>query len=187
MRLRKRNDESGAAVVESAVVVLFLMVLALGAYEYGTAFQEWLGLSAASREGARVGSSVGPLDNGVDDNADCRVLEAVGSALNATTGDEVLRVTVANFDTTNGTEGSKNIYRPRQAGDPAAQLVCQSGWFRIGYGWPPATRDNMVVDRDWISVRVEYRHNWRTNFLWWSGSTDWQSRSVMQIEPGQGF
>jgi len=176
--MRRPKDERGAAVVETALVVSLLIMLALGAVEYGLAFREWLGLAASAREGARVGASAGPTTDG-----DCLILESVAAALFSTTGAEVLRVDVSDFNAATQTTGSTNSYRPFDpATDDPTNLKCGT-WFRSAYAWPEGTRDNSGEDRDWLATRVVYRHTWTTDFLWWTGTVDWQSRSVMRLEP----
>lgn len=173
------DRERGAALLEVAIVMGLLLMLALGAFEYGMAFQSWFGVSAASREGARIGASVGPAEE-----ADCRILESVAAALLSTSGDEVRKVTVFEHDPVTSTDLEFNAYRPfdPETDDPD-NLVCTS-WFIIpGSTWTDTERDNTGEDRDWLGVDVEFTHNWITNFLWWSGSVDWSNRSIMRIEP----
>lgn len=176
---RTEEKEKGAALVESSIVIGVLLMLALGAFEYGMGFRSWFGASAASREGARVAASVGPVAD-----ADCRILESVAAALSSATGDEIVRVDIFEHFPTSGTDGLFNAYRPfDSASDNPANLRCTS-WFLIaGSSWSETSRDNDGADRDWIGVEVEFRHSWITNFLWWNGTVDWSNRNVMRMEP----
>ena len=177
-RLRSER-ERGAVLVEVAFIFGLMMMIALGAFEYGMAFRSWFGVAAASREGARVGASVGPTVN-----ADCRILESVGAALQSVSGDEIRRVDIFEHFPATGTNGAFNAYRPfNDATDNPLNLRCTS-WFIIpGSSWTETSRDNSGADRDWLGVNVEFRHNWITNFLWWNGFTDWDDASIMRIEP----
>lgn len=180
-RFRRTPDdgEKGAALIETAMVFGLLLMLALGAFEFGMAFQSWFGVSAASREGARVGASVGPTVN-----ADCRILESVAAALQSTSGDEVRQVTIFDHDPASGTDGAFNAYRPFDpTADDPVNLRCTSWFIMSGSGWSETSRDNAGADRDWIGVEVEFSHAWITGFLWWNGSVDWSNRSIMRIEP----
>lgn len=173
------EKDRGAALTEMALVLGMIMMLALGAFEYGMAFQSWFGVSAASREGARVGASVGPTVN-----ADCRILESVGAALQSTSGDEVRRVTIFDHDPATGTDGAFNAYRPFDpATDDPMNLRCTAWFIMPGSSWTETGRDNTGADRDWLGVEVEFRHNWITGFLWWNGVVDWDNRSIMRLEP----
>jgi Flp pilus assembly protein TadG len=176
--MRRRDPDSGAVAIETALITGLLVLIVMGAFEYGMAFRSWFGLSASSREGARVGASVGPVDG-----ADCAILEAAAAALASTSGNEVVRIKIFNHDPVNGTDGANNTYRPFRDGvdDPALQRC--SNWFVVNFGWNETGRDNTGTDRDWLGVEVTYQHNWITGFLWWSGFVEWSNRSIMRLEP----
>ena len=57
MRLRRRSDDRGVAIVEMAVVLPLLVVLALGVAEFAWAFAQKMDLNAAAREGARIAAN----------------------------------------------------------------------------------------------------------------------------------
>jgi hypothetical protein len=161
-----------------AVVLGLLLMLALGAFEYGVAFRDWLTVSAATREGARMAAAAGPLAE-----ADCRTLEATAGSLQNLDGDAVAEVWVYRSNASGAVLGA-NRYRPKVDTDSPGSLVCNQGWYPIGSpGYPWATRDNEGASRHWIGVRVLFDHTWRTDFLWWSGSVRWSDNTVMRIEP----
>ena len=55
MRLNsRRNSERGAALLEAAITILMLLLVAVGIFEFGRAFQTWQVLTNAAREGARL-------------------------------------------------------------------------------------------------------------------------------------
>jgi Flp pilus assembly protein TadG len=63
MKRRKRNsNRRGAAMVEMALVLTLLMMLTLGAIEYGWLFLTMQRLTNAARQGARVASPLGATD-----------------------------------------------------------------------------------------------------------------------------
>jgi len=74
-------------MVEFALVFGFLMTLALGAFEYGMAFRDWLSVTISSREGGRVAASAANYGD-----ADCVILEAATGALQSLTSGEVSEV-----------------------------------------------------------------------------------------------
>ncbi len=174
----RRSGDSGAVAVEAALVTGLLLLIVMGAFEYGMAFRSWFGLSAASREGARVGASVGPING-----ADCAILEAAAAALRSTSDNEVVRIRIVNYDPSDGSEDAVNSYRPFRDGvdDPALQRC--TNWFIESFGWTETMRDNEGTTRDWLGVQVTYQHNWITGFLWWNGAVEWSNRSVMRLEP----
>ena len=172
------DGERGAAALEMALVLGFLLMLAMGVFEYGMAFRSWQGVTAASREGARIGASAGSAAS-----ADCAILEASAAALLANTGAEVTSIEIYETDEGSGLQGDTNRYKPFDpATDDPSSLVCTS-WSRQSNGWPPAARDGNGTTRDWIGVRVGYRHSWITGFLWWNGTVDWDDEAAMRIEP----
>jgi hypothetical protein len=176
--MRRRKSESGAVAIETALITGLLILIVMGAFEYGMAFRSWFGLSAASREGARVGASVGPVNG-----ADCAILQASAAALSSTSNNEVVQIKIFDHDPVNGTDGANNTYRPFDPDtDDPAFLRC-STWFVVNAGWTETSRDNTGDDRDWLGVQVTYEHNWITGFLWWSGSVQWSNRSIMRLEP----
>ena len=94
MRRFFRSEERGAAVVESAFIIsLVLVPLLIGTVEFGFAFRDWLSVSAATREGARVGSAATTRPN-----ADCLILEATAGALTAVDDDQVQQVWIFQTD-----------------------------------------------------------------------------------------
>jgi len=35
----------------------------------------------------------------------------------------------------------------------------------------------------WVGVRIEFEHEWFTNFLWWTGTVDFSDDAVFRMEP----
>jgi len=170
--------ERGVAAIEFAFSFMILLMLALGAYEWGTGFADRISMTSAVREGGRVGSAAG--DN---PDADCRIIEAAAGALNGSTGNSVKQLWVYESDAA-GTVGlNRQIYRPATAAEPG--LTCTGGkWFLIANGWPYNNRQNLGANRDWLGVKVIMDHQWRTGFLWWNGVVTWEEDAVFHLEPG---
>ena len=78
------RPDRGTAAIEFAFAIMILLMLALGAYEWGTGFSDRISMTAAVREAGRVGSAAG--DN---PDADCRIIEASAGALQAVSGNDV--------------------------------------------------------------------------------------------------
>jgi Flp pilus assembly protein TadG len=49
-----RRSERGAAIIETALTLPLLLLVAVGIFEFGRAFQTWQVMTNAAREGARV-------------------------------------------------------------------------------------------------------------------------------------
>jgi hypothetical protein len=172
------STDRGTAVIEVALAMIILLMLALGAYEWGTGFADRNSMASAAREGGRVGSAAG--DN---PDADCRVIEASAGALNAVSGNTVKSLWIYESDA-NGAIGNRQEYRPFQSGDDAVDLRCSNNWFLAANGWPSSSRVTTGSARDWLGVKVIVEHAWKTGFLWWNGTVDWQEDAVFHIEPG---
>ena len=172
------NRDRGVAAIEFAFAIIILLMLAIGAYEWGTGFSDRISMTAAVREAGRVGSAAGDLPD-----ADCRIIEAAAGALQGVSGNNVKELWIYESDV-NGTETmNRQVYVPDNETDP--ELVCSGAtWSRKVTGWPPSSRVNTGSDRDWIGVKVIVDHEWRTGFLWWEGSVEWEEDAVFHLEPG---
>lgn len=182
--LSRDREERGATMVEFALIFGLLLMLALGAFEYGMVFRDWLSVTISSREGARVAASAAGYNQ-----ADCVILEAATGALQSFESGVVTQVHIYKSDTTGSYPGANssltNRYRPAQPGD-LDLVVCQgSSWVanHIGGSWGPAQRVNTEGASDWIGVRVDFQHTWFTNFLWWNGTVDFSDDGVFRLEP----
>ena len=64
MRTRIRN-ERGAALLETAITIPIILLISVGIFEFGRAYQTWQVLTNAAREGARVAIISGNDDDQV--------------------------------------------------------------------------------------------------------------------------
>jgi len=174
---RRRGEEEGSALVETAIVLSLLMILAIGAFEWGMAFRDWLSVSSATREGARVAASAGQVLD-----ADCAILEATAGSLLSIDEAQIQFVDIFEAGTTGAPIGPLQRYRPKSPDDPEASLVC-TNWFPISSAYPPSARDNIGAERDWVGVRLEFTHSWKTGLFWWSGGVTWSDRTIILMEP----
>lgn len=183
-RLRRRGDERGATLVEFSLVFGLLLMLGLGAFEYGMVFRDWLSVSISAREGGRVAASAANFGD-----ADCVILEASVGALQSLTSGRVTQVHIYESDETGSYPGptANNINRYRPANPEDTDLiVCQgSSWVELHNGgeWDPEDRVNTEGEADWIGLRVDFDHDWLTNFLWWNGTVSFTDDAVFRIEP----
>jgi Flp pilus assembly protein TadG len=61
------NGERGAALLEVALTLPLLLLVAVGIFEFGRAYQTWQILTNAAREGARIAVLPGTDDQAVED------------------------------------------------------------------------------------------------------------------------
>ena len=69
--MRTNRSERGAALLEAAITIPMLLLIAVGIFEFGRAYQTWQVLTNAAREGARVAVLPDPTPG----NAEQRVLD----------------------------------------------------------------------------------------------------------------
>ncbi len=176
---RHRRDDRGSALVETAVVLSLLMMLSIGAFEWGMAFRDWLSVSAATREGARVAASAGK-----DAEADCTILEATAGSLLSIDGSDILFIDIYKADTTGAPTGQRQTYKPFDPDtDEPLNLRCDR-WYAVNdTAYPPLARDNIGAERDWVGVRLEFTHTWKTGLFWWSSGVTWSDRTIILMEP----
>lgn len=54
MRTKLRRNERGTALLETAITIPIILLISVGIFEFGRAYQTWQVLTNAAREGARV-------------------------------------------------------------------------------------------------------------------------------------
>ena len=59
---KRMRSERGAALVEAAMIMPMIMLLSVGIFEFGRAYQTWEVLTNAAREGARIAVLDGTSD-----------------------------------------------------------------------------------------------------------------------------
>lgn len=190
---RKAKSDRGASLIEAALVVPLLILLAFGAAEFGFVFLDFLNVSSASREGARVGSAVGDAAD-----ADALILGAIAEATadldNSTieaiwiykaqaNGDPVDNCVIdnsTNFYKCMGPTNNTNIY------DAAGNLL-KGSWtstgrkVTVGLNCPGTPSE--CPDR--LAVRVVFTHQYITGFLGFP-TGPFAEDAVFQLEPDVG-
>ena len=76
LSLVRSRSETGAVMVELAIVAPLLVMLAMGIFEFGVAYRTDLSVGNAGRSGARIGSNAA-----TNELADHALLSGVGSAM----------------------------------------------------------------------------------------------------------
>jgi Flp pilus assembly protein TadG len=96
--MRRARRQDGQALVEAALTIPILLLIAVGIFEFGRAYQTWQILTNAAREGARV--AVVPGVGG--DAAQSRVLEYMQAGQLSKAGVAVITVNRNASITVNG-------------------------------------------------------------------------------------
>ncbi len=176
--MRFIRSDRGAALVEFAFIFSLMLMIAIGTFEWGMGFRDRLSVSQSVREGARVGAAMGDRSD-----ADCATIEASAGSLAAIGDNAVKELWIYQSDVNGTVSGFRQIYRPAAGTDDPLTLTCSGGWYPIEQTWPESTRDNAGPVRDWIGVKVVLDHEWKTGFLWWQGTVQWEEKVVMHLEP----
>jgi Flp pilus assembly protein TadG len=170
--------ERGTVLIESAIVLPLLLVLAIGLSEAGMALYDWLAVSNATREGARIGASAGDLNSG-GVTADTLILEAVAQASCAMRNGDVNQVRVYKSNSSGAMIGSsQNVYTLNS-------LNCNTltaSWTTNTSNWAPSSRNNTLNNLDTLGLEVSFDHTSLTGlFTWFEGV--WIDRAWMRLDP----
>ena len=177
-----RKSEKGASLVEVALVLPLLLTLAIGLAEIGFLVIDYVTVTNAARSGARTGAALAK-DAGTD-QAILNVVEedlcnlGFGSAV-------VVRIFKANAD--GSMSSSQNNYSAGSlnCGDSTSHaFTCDA--LEGGCNWAESSRNNSPPNNfDRLGVRIEFTHNWVTNFLPLP-NTNFLETAIMQLEPETG-
>ncbi|MGD2102849.1 MAG: TadE/TadG family type IV pilus assembly protein [Acidimicrobiia bacterium] len=178
------RGDRGTAAVEMALAFLVILMIVIGAYEFGSGFIDRNAMANAAREGARAGASAGEYDAGGIDDADCIVIEAAAGGLSGIAGNDVRELWIyqSNDMGTVGVGGNISRFR-RPVGAEMVDLTCAGGgdWVQVTNAFPPSERT--LGSKKWLGVKLVVDHSWKTNFLFWNGTTTWEEDVVMRLEP----
>lgn len=200
-RRRERNDERGAAIVEFAMVIPFLMIMVLGIVEMGTAWNANQQVVQAARSGARTVTQIGVVDI-----ADQQALEAVKATFEDES-DRIIQVIVYDapadgtvppgcLDGIAAPTDPCNIYTQAdviQASSPnyfdstfdPANLSNGCGAAGASRNWCPSSRSDNQQTATFVGVYVEFEQDYFTGFFGLDPYTITET-TVMRIEPATG-
>ena len=99
-RWRRFGSESGQALIEMALTLPLLLLICVGIFEFGRAYQTWEVLTNAAREGARVAV----LPSAANGTVDARVREYL--AMGGLAADDSVQVAVNPTTVSMGAAGS---------------------------------------------------------------------------------
>ncbi len=189
--LDERRQPRGAALVEFAIVAMFLATLSAGAYDYGMAWRVGLATNEAARTAARTGSGLGdtPL-------ADWYALSGAKAALtNSGQINNVQRVVIYKSTTANGavpaacetatsTSELCNIITGNQfRAMTQSSFSSTTGCFNAAAvrNWCPSSRNAVQLTADYYGVWIQVRYT--NQFKMISSGTTINRDTVMRLEP----
>ena len=176
-------NEQGSTIVEMAIVLPLLILTIIGIIEIGLAFKDYLTVSAASREGARIAALAG-----TNSQADCAVLIGINDLVSDGDIDRIDRIEIYKAAEGTGAQGVTNV-AVVNAGDD--QSVCTQphgitdGWTINPVAYPPAVRQTTVgtTNLDIVGVRVIMTRSWITNFPPFAGTATLDETTITRLEP----
>ena len=187
----RRDRDSGAVLIETALIGIVLLTLLFGVIEFGLAWRDDLSVSSATRAGARTGSNAGD-----DRMADYNILQALRGGLARFSSDEILSIVVYESTTSDGkvpaectsgasVSGKCNVYTAadltRPTTDFGGTTACAGS--SPDRFWCPLDREtDQDVGPAYVGVWIKVRHAYLTE-LFGSGVTITDS-AVMRAEPG---
>ena len=172
-----RGHERGAVAVETALVSMLLVTILYGIVEVSFLLHDALTVSAASRAGARMGSSLAR-----DPSFAAASRDQVASAMGSLDLSRVNKVWVFKANATTGKPDTGNFTScsacVRYRGGPSGLVADGSP------GWTATSQNACANQQDQLGVYVEYRYSSRLGFLF-SGKVLSES-TVMRLEPYRG-
>ena len=91
--MKRMKGEKGAALLEAAITVPIILLISVGIFEFGRAYQTWQVLSNAAREGARMAVFTASTD--ADVTARVRNYMQAGSLPNYATANVTVQRSIA--------------------------------------------------------------------------------------------
>jgi Flp pilus assembly protein TadG len=182
---RRSASDRGATLLETAIVLPMLIMIAIGMAEVGFLVTDHMAVANAAREGARVGAAAGQYTSG-SITADTLILRSVEQAVCQVENGEVTFVTIykAGIDGAVPTNVAlRNVYRAPVSGILNCSATGTTTFVCVSCPWTPASRDNLLPVVDDVGVLVEFRHDPVVGFFPFTTSINVSDRAVMRIEP----
>lgn len=198
------SAESGAAIVEIALIAPVLFLLVFGLLEFAVVFRDQLTTQDAVGDSVRMGAIVGPAATSGGGNADYEMMRALREGLGSIPREWVTGVVVFKGNPAsagpaanqvpaackNGfaVPGRCNVYPPQQmfqALDPggvgASYFTCPGG---PACSWPPSSRDDgpNPTEIDYVGVWVRVQRQAFTGFF--RPTFTFERAAVLRLEPG---
>ncbi len=184
----RRRKQRGAVLVEAALIMPVLIMLAMGTIEFGLGWRDRVGVQTSVRAAARSGATLGS-----DSQADYNMLQTLKSGL-GTNYSKTVRVVIYKASATDGAVPAACLTGASQTGVcnvyAAADLVKASTSFGCGVGavdtaWCPTSRISDIASTsglDYVGVYIEFSHSLITGSFG-TGSIAIKDRVVMRVEP----
>ena len=177
LRTRAKR-ESGAALVEFALVLPVLLLVLISIFEIGAAFRNYLTVSYLAREGARMSAFLG-----TNINADCTMVTSLATQMGSGDLSNLQRIEIFRADAAGNQVISDTNTFTLTGADPTN---C-AHWTQV-IGWPSPNRQTDVSTTgtpplDVIGVRLVLTESWMTQFPPYGGSYTVDENTIVRMEP----
>lgn len=179
MFLRSRaKPESGAALVEFALVLPILLLVLISIFEIGAAFRNYLTVSYMAREGARMSAFLG-----TNINADCTMVTTLATQMGPGDLSNLERIEIFRANAAGNQVISDTNTFTFTGTDPAN---C-AHWSQV-ITWPSTSRQTEVSmtgspPLDVIGVRLVLIEGWMTQFPPFGGTYTVNENTIVRMEP----
>lgn len=178
----RRRREKGASLVETSLVLPLLVLLALGGVEVGFLVVDYLTVSNAAREGARIGASAANyVDSDTGRDADDLIVEAVEQVACNLEFSTLESVSIFKADP-DGEPIDVNNLLNEYGGNVNCSTTVTGLTCSNGCPWEVTSRNRGLPEPDKLGVEVVLRHEPVVGFLPFPTVT-FRERAVMRLEP----
>ena len=195
--LFRRDDSRGSTLIEAAIVLPVILLVALGTVEIGMAFKDFLTVGAMSRDGARIAALSARADE-----SDCAVLKGIAALGTQGDIDKIIDVQIYKAAEGSGAQGVTNTWTYIPGEDPAEcntpAILGLDGWSPGTISYPPSSRNTTIFSTpppltvlrcgtcpplDIIGVRITMNHDWITGFPPFRGTFTIDETTITRVEP----
>lgn len=183
-----RRSQRGTVLVEAALIMPMLIMLAMGTIEFGLGWRDRVGVQTTVRAAARSGATLGS-----DPQADYNILQMLKSGLGADYT-KASRIVIYKAAATNGAvpaacltgssqTGVCNVYVAADMAKASTSFGCGSG--TIDTAWCPTTRISNISNTsglDYLGVYIAFDHSLITGSFG-TGVITIKDNVVMRVEP----
>ena len=195
MRPRNEDGDRGVILVELAIMIPVLALLAVGVFEFGMGWRDNLSVANTARAGARIASS--SADHRMADYDALQAIKAAIADIDSTKIDYVVIYEASTSDgapsaacaagTSSSTPGSRcNAYTAAQIdslvpADFTGTTACDPGSPDVTYCPVTDRETNFEIGPDYLGVYLKVRHDFVTGVF--PGSITITDNAVMRLEP----
>ena len=187
-QLAARRKQRGTVLVEAALIMPLLIMLAMGTIEFGLGWRDRVGVQTTVRAAARTGATLGS-----DSQADYNILQMLKSGL-GTNYTKTTRIVIYKASAADGAvpsaclsgtsqTGVCNVYVASDMTKASTSFGCGTG--TIDTAWCPTSRISNISNTsglDYLGVYIAFNHTLITGSFG-TGSITIKDNVVMRVEP----